>query len=292
MREDWESESRYKVNRYGKSRYTGGSRSVKRGRKKRRRRRQLILKSILCVALIIPMVMAALWAKDKISGKSSLAVLALTNPKVREIMANKDQYPDQLVELLENNEETVDFVYDYPEKKDTAPADTVGDVTQGEIPLLLQWDERWGYAYYADDMIAVNGCGPTAIAMVAAGLTGDNTITPYKVAQFAAENGYYAGDAGTSWSLMTEGARRFGICGEEMGLGESEIFSALENGHPVICSMRPGDFTTTGHFIVLTGVEDGKIRVNDPNSQARSEKLWDYSRLEYQINNLWVYTAQ
>ena len=292
MREDWESESRYKVNRYGKSRYTGGSRSVKRGRKKRRRRSQLILKSILCVALIIPMVMAALWAKDKISGKSSLAVLALTNPKVREIMANKDQYPDQLVELLENNEETVDFVYDYPEKKDTAPADTVGDVTQGEIPLLLQWDERWGYAYYADDMIAVNGCGPTAIAMVAAGLTGDNTITPYKVAQFAAENGYYAGDAGTSWSLMTEGARRFGICGEEMGLGESEIFSALENGHPVICSMRPGDFTTTGHFIVLTGVEDGKIRVNDPNSQARSEKLWDYSRLEYQINNLWVYTAQ
>lgn len=292
MREDWESESRYKVNRYGKSRYTGGSRSVKRGRKKRRRRRQLILKSILCVALIIPMVMAALWAKDKISGKSSLAVLALTNPKVREIMANKDQYPDQLVELLENNEETVDFVYDYPEKKDTAPADTVGDVTQGEIPLLLQWDERWGYAYYADDMIAVNGCGPTAIAMVAVGLTGDNTITPYKVAQFAAENGYYAGDAGTSWSLMTEGARRFGICGEEMGLGESEIFSALENGHPVICSMRPGDFTTTGHFIVLTGVEDGKIRVNDPNSQARSEKLWDYSRLEYQINNLWVYTAQ
>ena len=292
MREDWESESRYKVNRYGKSRYTGGSRSVKRGRKKRRRRRQLILKSILCVALIIPMVMAALWAKDKISGKSSLAVLALTTPKVREIMAYKDQYPDQLVELLENNEETVDFVYDYPEKKDTAPADTVGDVTQGEIPLLLQWDERWGYAYYADDMIAVNGCGPTAIAMVAAGLTGDNTITPYKVAQFAAENGYYAGDAGTSWSLMTEGARRFGICGEEMGLGESEIFSALENGHPVICSMRPGDFTTTGHFIVLTGVEDGKIRVNDPNSQARSEKLWDYSRLEYQINNLWVYTAQ
>ena len=292
MREDWESESRYKVNRYGKSRYTGGSRSVKRGRKKRRRRRQLILKSILCVALIIPMVIAALWAKDNISGKISLAGLALTNPKVREIMANKDQYPDQLVELLENNEETVDFVYDYPEKKDTAPADTVGDVTQGEIPLLLQWDERWGYAYYADDMIAVNGCGPTAIAMVAAGLTGDNTITPYKVAQFAAENGYYAGDAGTSWSLMTEGARRFGICGEEMGLGESEIFSALENGHPVICSMRPGDFTTTGHFIVLTGVEDGKIRVNDPNSQARSEKLWDYSRLEYQINNLWVYTAQ
>lgn len=296
MWEDWENESRYKgnrykVNRYEESRYAGGSRSGKRGRKRRRRRRHGILKSILCIALIIPMVMAVLWAKDMISGQNNLAVMALVNPKVREIMANKDQYPEQLIELLKSNEETVDFVFDYLEKKDTTPADTVGEVVQGQIPLLLQWDERWGYAFYADDMIAVNGCGPTAIAMVAAGLTGDNTVTPYKVAQFSAENGYYAGDSGTSWILMTDGAQQFGIYGEEMGLSEGEVFSALENGHPIICSMRPGDFTTTGHFIVLTGIEDGKIRINDPNSRVRSERLWDYSRLEYQINNLWVYTA-
>ena len=296
MWEDWENESRYKgnrykVNRYEESRYAGGSRSGKRGRKRRRRRRHGILKSILCIALIIPMVMAVLWAKDMISGQNNLAVMALVNPKVREIMANKDQYPEQMIELLKSNEETVDFVFDYLEKKDTTPADTVGEVVQGQIPLLLQWDERWGYAFYADDMIAVNGCGPTAIAMVAAGLTGDNTVTPYKVAQFSAENGYYAGDSGTSWTLMTDGAQQFGIYGEEMGLSEGEVFSALENGHPIICSMRPGDFTTTGHFIVLTGIEDGKIRVNDPNSRVRSERLWDYSRLEYQINNLWVYTA-
>ena len=296
MWEDWENESRYKgnrykVNRYEESRYAGGSRSGKRGRKRRRRRRHGILKSILCIALIIPMVMAVLWAKDMISGQNNLAVMALVNPKVREIMANKDQYPEQMIELLKSNEETVDFVFDYLEKKDTTPADTVGEVVQGQIPLLLQWDERWGYAFYADDMIAVNGCGPTAIAMVAAGLTGDNTVTPYKVAQFSAENGYYAGDSGTSWTLMTDGAQQFGIYGEEMGLSEGEVFSALENGHPIICSMRPGDFTTTGHFIVLTGLEDGKIRVNDPNSRVRSERLWDYSKLEYQINNLWVYTA-
>ena len=271
--------------------YTGDGRQGKRGKKRKRRRRHRILKSIFCIALIIPVFMAVLWAKNMISGRSSLAVMALVNPKVREIMANKDRYPEQLIELLQNNEETADFVFDYPEKKDTAPADTVGEVVQGQVPLLLQWDERWGYAFYADDMIAVNGCGPTAIAMVAAGLTGDNTVTPYKVAQFSAGNGYYAGDSGTSWTLMTDGAQQFGIYGEEMGLSEDEVFSALENGHPIICSMRPGDFTTTGHFIVLTGIEDGKIQVNDPNSRVRSEKLWDYSRLEYQINNLWVYTA-
>lgn len=140
-------------------------------------------------------------------------------------------------------------------------------------------------------MIAVNGCGPTALSMVAAGLTGDNTITPYKVAGFAAEQGYYAGESGTSWSLMTEGAQQFGIRGEELGLSREEVFSALENGQPIICSMRPGDFTTTGHFIVLVRTKDGKIRVNDPNSLKRSEKLWDYETLEYQINNLWGYTV-
>lgn len=280
MRDEWESNRRYTGRRTGRN-----------NKKRKRRRIRRIIKCIFCIALIIPVITVVLWARDMITGRGNLAVMALTDPKVREVVAHKDQYPEELIELLENNAETADFVLGYPEKKDTAPAETIGDVTQGEIPLLLQWDERWGYAYYADDMIAVNGCGPTAIAMVAVGLTGDNTVTPYKVAQFSAGNGYYAGDSGTSWSLMTEGAQQFGIYGEEMGLSEDEVFSALENGHPIICSMRPGDFTTTGHFIVLTGVEDGKIRVNDPNSRVRSGKLWDYSRLEYQINNLWVYTA-
>lgn len=280
MRDEWESNRRYTGRRTGRN-----------NKKRKRHRIRRIIKCIFCIALIIPVITVVLWARDMITGRGNLAVMALTDPKVREVVAHKDQYPEELIELLENNAETADFVLGYPEKKDTAPAETIGDVTQGEIPLLLQWDERWGYAYYADDMIAVNGCGPTAIAMVAAGLTGDNTVTPYKVAQFSAGNGYYAGDSGTSWSLMTEGAQQFGIYGEEMGLSEDEVFSALENGHPIICSMRPGDFTTTGHFIVLTGVEDGKIRVNDPNSRVRSGKLWDYSRLEYQINNLWVYTA-
>ena len=284
MREEWESNSRYT------GRQAGRRAGQRHGKRRKRSRIRRIIKGIIGIALVISLIMAVRWAGDMIGGQHSLEVMALVNPKVREVLENREAYPEQLIELLQNNEETVDFVLDYPEKKDTAPADTVGDITQGEIPLLLQWDERWGYAYYADDMIAVNGCGPTAVAMVASGLTGDNTITPYKVAQFAAENGYYAGDAGTSWSLMTEGAGRFGICGEEMGLSEDAVISALENGHPVICSMRPGDFTTTGHFIVLTGVEDGKIRVNDPNSRVRSEKLWDYSRLEPQINNLWVYT--
>jgi len=52
--------------------------------------------------------------------------------------------------------------------------------------------------------------------------------------------------------------------------------------------MREGDFTTTGHYIVLRGVKDGEFQVNDPNSVVNSEKLWSYEQIEGQIRNLWV----
>ncbi len=212
-----------------------------------------------------------------------------TRIKFREIKKNSDQYPEEILKLLENNHETIDFVYHYPQKKDSKPAGSIGKIKQGKIPKLLQWDEKWGYAKYGDNIIAINGCGPTALSMVAAGLTGDDSITPYKVAKYAAKNGYYVEGIGTGWSLMTEGCGKFGIRGKELVLDQNIIFQELENGHPIICSMRPGDFTTTGHFIVLTGINDGKIQVNDPNSKEKS-RLWDYDTLEHQINNLWVFT--
>ena len=38
---------------------------------------------------------------------------------------------------------------------------------------------------------------------------------------------------------------------------------------------------------MLTGVEDGGIRVNDPNSVQNSAAQWEYDRLEGQIRALW-----
>lgn len=258
-------------------------------KRKRKRRRVGFLRRAAAVLVVIAVIFTL---KNVISNYLILTGDGIVwNGELNAVYEQAGDVSDTLRELVENNPETVDFVRNYQEKKDAPPAEDIGEVAAGVIPHLLQWDERWGYQIYGDNMIAVNGCGPTVISMVAAGLTGDNTITPYRVAKFAEENGYYEGEAGTSWSLMTEGAQQFGIYGEEMGPDENGIFSALESGNPIICSMRPGDFTTTGHFIVLVGTEDGKIRVNDPNSVKRSEKLWDYETLYPQINNLWVYTA-
>lgn len=124
---------------------------------------------------------------------------------VAEILGHTEEYPASLLEMLSKNEETAQFVLDYPDKKDNPPAETIGDVTRGEIPLLIQWDERWGYTTYGSGLLAVTGCGPTCLSMVAAGLNGDSSITPWRVAEFAVENGYYVEGVGSAWSLMTEG---------------------------------------------------------------------------------------
>lgn len=260
-----------------------------RRRSRKRKRRGGFLRKTAAFLVIIAMLFAL---KDLIGDRLILTKDGIVwSGDLDPVYQQAGNMSDTLRQLVKNNPETIDFVRDYQTKKDVPPAENIGEVTAGVIPHLLQWDERWGYQIYGDNMIAVNGCGPTVISMVASGLTGDNTITPYRVAKFAEQNGYYEGDAGTSWALMTEGAAQFGVYGEEMGLSEEAVFSSLENGNPIICSMSPGDFTTTGHFIVLVGIEDGKIRVNDPNSVKRSEKLWDYETLYPQISNLWVYTA-
>ncbi len=222
--------------------------------------------------------------------KERLSRLNNQDSRIKDIIVNYNDYPEELLDMLSRNIDMIDFVIDFPKKKGKVYSDNVGAVKKGQIPLLLQWDERWGYADYGESCIAISGCAPTALAMVIAGLNGDNSVTPYEVGKYAGDNGFYIKGTGTSWNIMTVGSSHFGIKGTEIPLSKNGIYNELQKGHPIICSVRKGDFTTTGHFIVLAGIKDGKIKVNDPNSKQRSEILWDYERLEGQIKNLWAFT--
>lgn len=203
------------------------------------------------------------------------------------------EYPEELIELYEKNEEARQFVLDYPFKKDAEPTIDVSaevEETTG-IPLFIQWDERWGYSSYGKGMIGVNGCGPTSLSMVAVYLTGNTEMNPKWMANFSEENGYYVTDNGTAWTLMSEGAELLGLKAKELSLREDIVAAELRQGHPIICIMGEGDFTTSGHYIVLTGYYNGKVSVNDCNSYRNSEKLWTFSDIESQIRNLWSYTV-
>lgn len=202
-----------------------------------------------------------------------------------------DCYPDSLLQLMEHNPETETFVKGYFENRDKHPAIDLSDVVeQGTIPLFLQWDERWGYETYGSDFLAVTGCGPTCLSMVWCGLSGRTDWNPLRTAQFAEKKGYYVKGKGTAWSLMTHGAEELGLTAQNVEYDENSILAWLKDGNPIICAMRPGDFTTTGHFIVLSGVdESGQVTVCDPNSIANSDKSWDIKVLMPQIKNLWGY---
>jgi hypothetical protein len=74
----------------------------------------------------------------------------------------------------------------------------------------------------------------------------------------------------------------------ELPLVKKKMTGALEEGNLIILAMGEGDFTSSGHYILLTGVEEGGFRVHDPNSRERSGRLWTYEQLEHQIRNIWA----
>ena len=79
---------------------------------------------------------------------NKLQALASSDERYQTILDRAEEYPDNVLRMVCQNEETLNFAVDYPEKKDSEPASTVGDVTKGVVPLLIQWDRRWGYALY------------------------------------------------------------------------------------------------------------------------------------------------
>ena len=197
------------------------------------------------------------------------------------------EYPESLIELLERNPETEKFVLNYPFRKELVVEAFSYDCAAG-VPLMMQWDERWGYMKYGSDVVGITGCGPVCLAMAGYYVTGEETFRPENVVKFAKQNGYYSAGNGSSWTLISEGGVKLGLQVTEIPLVKKKIMDNLESGNPIICAMGKGDFTTSGHYIVLVGTEDGLIRVNDPNSYANSGKLWSYEELESQFRNLWV----
>ena len=199
-----------------------------------------------------------------------------------------EDWPTEIIELLKKNPETEDFVLNYPLLKDTYQDIDLSEYADtDEVPLFMQWDKRWGYTPYGEDILAISGCGPTCLSMVCVHLLNDTSLNPRVIAQFSEENDFCAPGDGTKWTLISEGGVMLGLNVEEVYLDESNISQILESGNPIICAMGPGDFTSSGHYIVLTDYVDGMIKINDPNSIARSEKLWSYAEIVGQIDNLW-----
>ncbi len=284
--------------------------SIKKRRKsvqiKRRRKREIFRKSLLLTAAVAALSLIGNGVAHHVSSGREVAkqgditvvdegAPAMDAPREEDRLqairekAQAGQYPEEIIQLLDKNSETAEFVENYGEKKDAPPAQTVADtLTPGQIPHLLQWDERWGYQSYGTSTIAASGCGPTCMSMVIAGLTGDVTATPYVLAKYSEQNGYVDESNNTYWKFLNQAGANWGISITESGRDDALIVESLLAGHPVICSVGPGDFTSAGHFIVLTGYDNGNVEVKDPFSIKNTQKSWIYTEIADQINEVWI----
>ena len=196
---------------------------------------------------------------------------------------------EAFLEISEKNPEAQAYLDGYKGVTDyDLTLDLTGELTAGQIPYYTQWDSRWGYCRYGSGLIGWTGCGPTALSMVAMGLTGNGKLTPAYLADFAVNEGYCVAGNGTAWLLFSEGAEKLGLKAKELILWEATMRAELEAGRPIICIMGPGHFTETGHYIVLTGAVREGFTVLDPYRPSNC-KVWAYDDIKDEIRNLWSY---
>lgn len=147
----------------------------------------------------------------------------------------------------------------------------------------LQYDERWGHKVYSSindnlQTIGNSGCGPTAMAMVLDYYIND-AVTPDIMADYALSHYYVTPYQGTSWGLFSAIAKDYGLEFLQTSCQQDVLqwMQDKENGL-VICSMTPGLWTVSGHFIVIWKIQNGWVYVNDPYSTDQEKT---YNSFEY-----------
>jgi len=209
------------------------------------------------------------------------------------IIKNIDSYPDTLIDLVARNHETVDFVYSYKDREKYNNRKLSADINSsyyvdGDVPLFLQWDRRWGYRTYGKEMLGLSGCGPTSLAMVIRHFGSDSTVNPYDVAKYSQDNGYVSADNFTSWKLFETGLSKYGLESQDVIPVEAKMKKALDDNKILIVSVKPGTFTERGHIIVIKGYnKNGDFLINDPNSIVNTNKTWSFDELKSEIRKIW-----
>ena len=281
-------------------------------RRRRRRRRKILRFIIFSCSIIAVIVFVAVGSRmitsgdggtnkyDVEAGNNTYDNAVIENSKISENnniqnnqsmlddIMNSTKYPKQLKDLALKNEEALEFVYDYPaEHVKEHTIDLTEEASMDSVPLFVQWDKRWGYEKYSGNFFAASGCGPTTLSMVVVYLTHNREASPLAVAKYSKEAGYSVDGSGSSWTLISEGCRHYGVKAKTVALDESRMKAELDEGHPIVVNVGPGDFTDTGHFMVITGYDDEGFSINDPNSIEKSGKRWLFKNISSQIRAVW-----
>lgn len=149
-----------------------------------------------------------------------------------------------------------------------------------------------GVMYGKTQTVAEDACGPTSLAMIVDSLTNAN-IGVLGMCDFAVSNGYNCEGNGTYRTLMSRGAQAFGLTVKQIGRNDAQgLAEELAKGHPAIALMGKGTFTDSGHYIVLTGIDqNGNVYVNDPYTRSLCRAHSIQTIINEAACSFWVYST-
>ena len=141
------------------------------------------------------------------------------------------------------------------------------------------YNQNLYYESYRYDSIQNDGCCPTSFAMIATYLLGYDVLPTEVIEAFYP----YCYDSGTdvSGNCFPDVASQYGLESKCLDLNDSDaIREELEKGNPIILNVGEGEFTSSGHFIVVLGFDEyGRVIVADPYSVYNSTKTYDFDEL-------------
>lgn len=165
----------------------------------------------------------------------------------------------------------------------------------------LQTDPRWANLDYSakgeKTTIRASGCGPTAMAMVLA-TWADPSVTPKTECAWALAHGFKAPHQGTYYGYFEEAGRRYGLktyrlnyanlYGNDRSAYHAQARDAIDRGDLVIACMGKGNWTSSGHYVLVWGIQDDTIYINDPASTKAHRIRGDYAVFKRQVKYYWV----
>lgn len=168
----------------------------------------------------------------------------------------------------------------YPPQED-AIYSCMLDTPLGPLMYYNQVDIRWKeYLYGGVDRLAKYGCGPVCVAMLINSFT-PTSVSPMEMADWSADNGYFAPQGGSYHGLIPASLEAFGLQVESVTNRTPDHARALLNSdHVLVALMGKGSLTQNGHFIIIAQISpSGNVFIADPASYENSTKEWDLDLL-------------
>ena len=123
-------------------------------------------------------------------------------------------------------------------------------------------------------------------------------MTPKTECAWALRNGYKCRNGGTFYSYFVPAARRYGLrCTRLNGASiynngsspyHAQAKKAVDQGHLVIACMGKGNWTRSGHYVLVWWINGNTIYVNDPASTKTARIRGSYSLFKTQVKYYWV----